>query len=106
MSSTRSIAAQIKTSVSGLSAATANTPSATRVREPAQLNGVGKFGRTAEVIRIASPSVTRLNTNSQEIPSATNVGDWEKMLEGCQLASCKLIGNWICQTKTLTHANS
>src|SRR5512143_2759399 len=74
-SSTMSIAAQINTSVSGLLATTASTPSDVRVRVPAQLTGLGKRGRTAAVTIIAIHSVIRLNANAHEIVSAINVGD-------------------------------
>jgi hypothetical protein len=53
---------------------------------------------------IARHKVTRLNTKSQEIPSAINVGDWEKRVAGCQLANCKLIGNCPCHINTLNQA--
>src|SRR5215216_1808677 len=105
-SSTMSIAAQMKTSVSGLFAATASTPSDVRVRVPAQLTGLGKRGRTAAVMMIAMHNVIKLNANAHEIVSAINVGDWEKRVVGCQTGNCRLIGIWICQSRTLSHANN
>src|SRR6266498_621509 len=106
ISSTRSMAAQINTNVSGLSATTAKTPREVRRRVPAQLIGLGNFARTTVVMTIAKHNVTRLKTKTQEILSATNVGDWEKIVVGCQLANCRLIGSCNCQMGTLSHAKN
>src|SRR6266498_2202284 len=105
-SSTRSIAAQTSTNVSGLSATTDSIPNAVKISVPDQLMGLGNLARTTVVIMIAKHKVTRLNTNSQEVLSAMNVGVWEKIVAGCQPANCRLMGSCNCQMGTLNQANN
>src|SRR5512134_1466892 len=103
--SKRSIAAQINTNVSGLSATTASTPREVKTRVPIQFIALGKLLRTTAVSMIARHKVVRLIANAQAIRSPTNVGDWEKSRAGCQAGSgMGSIGKFTCQIKTLIHA--
>src|SRR3990172_7014919 len=104
ISSMRSIAAQISTSVIGFSATTARTPNAASRKEPVQLKEFGKLLRTTEVRMIAKQSVTMLNEKAQAIPSAVNLGDCEKSTAGPQTGNSRRIGIRVCQKKTLTQA--
>src|SRR5689334_21312275 len=97
------MAAQISTSVNGLSATTARTPKAVRIKVPIQLIALGKLLRTTAVIMMARHNVVRLVANAHAIPSATKVGDWEKSNPGCQAGNCKLNGICVCHAKTLIH---
>src|SRR5215207_5226292 len=103
-SSTRSIEAQINTTVSGLSATTASTPSAVSDKVPTQLIGLGKCIRTTAVMMTPRHRVVRLKTNAHEIPSAIKVGASGKIVIGCQEANCRLVGICNCHTNTLIHA--
>src|SRR5215207_511490 len=84
-----SIAAQISTSVNGLSANTARMPSEVSIKVPIQLMGLGKLLRATAVRIIARQRVARLKANVQAIPSPTKVGDWEKRATGFQAGNCK-----------------
>src|SRR5215217_757078 len=75
INSEMSMAAQINTRVSGLSATTARIPNEVRIRVPIQLMGLGKLLRATAVRMTARHNVARLTANAQEIPSATKVGD-------------------------------
>src|SRR5687767_13643922 len=72
---TKSRAAHINTSVSGLSATSARMASAVSIKMTIQLTMLGKLLRTTEVIIMARHNVTMLNENSHAISSAINVGD-------------------------------
>src|SRR5688572_3627553 len=86
--SARSIADQINTSVSGLSATVARMPSEVRTNIPIQLTVLGKLLRTTDVIMMARHNVARLTANAHAMPSAMNVGDCEKSNVGCQMENC------------------
>jgi len=102
--SVRSIAAQSKTRVKGLSDVTASTPSADSTKTPIQLIGLGKLSRATAVTITARQIVTMLSANAHAVPSAMNNGDWEKMFSGLQGGSCRMTGMPACHAKTLTHA--
>src|SRR5690242_13707374 len=95
------MAAQISTSVNGLSATTARTPKDVRINVPIQLIALGKLLRTTAVRMMARHNVVRLMANAHAIPSATNVGDCEKSKAGCQAGNCKPNGICVCHAKTL-----
>src|SRR5215211_2142243 len=106
ISSEISIAAQIKTSVSGLSATTERMPKDVRINVPTQLMGLGKLLRTTAVRMMARHSVARLNVNVHAIPSPTNVGDWENNNSGSQAGNWTDRGICACHTNTLIHPSS
>src|SRR6266516_5636110 len=85
ISSERSMAAQINTSVKGLSATTARTPKEVKIKVPIQLIALGKLLRTTAVRIIARHNVVRLIANAHAISSPINVGDWEKSKAGCHV---------------------
>src|SRR5215207_1039453 len=57
-------------------------------------------------MRIEKHSVARLIANTQEIPSAIKLGDWEKRVAGCHVENCIVMGICPCHAKTLIHPNN